>query len=632
MADTPMIGTAGRALAVSYLRVSTKEQAEKGGLDEGYSIPAQRAANHKKAEDIGALIVEEFVDAGESARKADRPALQAMLDFVAHHHISYCIVHKVDRLARNRADDVTIHVALQQAGVMLVSATENIDETPSGMLLHGIMSTIAEFYSRNLATEVVKGMTQKAKTGGTPRKAPLGYINVQIRDPEGRQVRTVKVDEDRAPLVAWAFQTYASGNWTVMQLRDELTRRGLTTLATPKHPSKPLAKSYLYKMLSNPYYKGDVVYRDQVYKGSHTPLVPPEVYYQVQAVLAAHSTAAVRTQTHDHYLKGSLYCGHCLSRLILTHAKSSSGNIYPYFICSGRQRKATDCQLQAIHVATAERLVADYYTRLFIPAPARASIRATINAHFDALMASAHQDLETMIGQKRRVEAQQDRLLDAHLDGALSRDVMARKQQQLEERLAVLDHDIAQARQDYAPNRQALDEYLTLLADPQGLYRKSNESTRQLANQVFFPNGMFITENPEATGPGRFHLEAQIAEPFASLRQPVPARHDEHTSTDQEARGSNAETPDQGERLNCSPVVQRRGIEPGQPHIADNHNLQRVARVFGPQLERPADVLGVNARPERRWVGGRAGHHHLDRARRRIVAVPLRLDSHDPRL
>ena len=44
----------------------------------------------------------------------------------------------------------------------LVSATENIDETPSGMLLHGIMSSIAEFYSRNLATEVVKGLSQKA--------------------------------------------------------------------------------------------------------------------------------------------------------------------------------------------------------------------------------------------------------------------------------------------------------------------------------------------------------------------------------------------------------------------------------------------------------------------------------------
>ena len=145
VAPTPFVG----AIAVSYLRVSTKEQAEKGGTDEGYSIPAQREANRRKAEQLGATVIEEFVDAGESARKADRPELMRMIQYVTEHQVNYCIVHKVDRLARNRADDVTIHLALRDAGVMLVSASENIDETPSGMLLHGIMSSIAEFYSQH---------------------------------------------------------------------------------------------------------------------------------------------------------------------------------------------------------------------------------------------------------------------------------------------------------------------------------------------------------------------------------------------------------------------------------------------------------------------------------------------------
>lgn len=66
-------------LAVSYLRVSTKEQAERGGRDEGFSIPAQRDANLRKARDLNAIVVEEFIDAGESARKADRPELMRMI-------------------------------------------------------------------------------------------------------------------------------------------------------------------------------------------------------------------------------------------------------------------------------------------------------------------------------------------------------------------------------------------------------------------------------------------------------------------------------------------------------------------------------------------------------------------------
>lgn len=164
--DESVESTGGHA--VIYLRVSTKEQAKRGG-DEGFSIPAQREACRRTAQKLGAVHVTEFVDRGESAKTADRPELQRMLRFIRSESVNTLIVHKVDRLARNRADDVMINLALQQAGVTLVSCTENIDETPSGVLMHGIMSSIAEFYSRNLANEAIKGMTQKAKSGGTPR-------------------------------------------------------------------------------------------------------------------------------------------------------------------------------------------------------------------------------------------------------------------------------------------------------------------------------------------------------------------------------------------------------------------------------------------------------------------------------
>ena len=70
------------AAAVSYLRVSTREQAEKGGTDEGFSIPAQREATRRPAEQLGAGIVEEFVDAGASAKSSDRPELMRMIQYV----------------------------------------------------------------------------------------------------------------------------------------------------------------------------------------------------------------------------------------------------------------------------------------------------------------------------------------------------------------------------------------------------------------------------------------------------------------------------------------------------------------------------------------------------------------------
>src|SRR5437763_15154894 len=94
--------------AVIYLRVSAKEQPEKGGQAEGFSIPAQRDALRRKAEALGSIIVAEFLDAGESAKSADRPDLMRMLKYLIENHVDYVLVHKVDRLARNRVDDVEI--------------------------------------------------------------------------------------------------------------------------------------------------------------------------------------------------------------------------------------------------------------------------------------------------------------------------------------------------------------------------------------------------------------------------------------------------------------------------------------------------------------------------------------------
>ena len=273
-----------RARALIYLRVSTKEQAEAGGQAEGYSIPAQREACRRKAESLGAVVVDEFVDRGESATTAARPGLRSLLSAVEDEAVDYLVVHKVDRLARNRADDVEINLALKRAGVTLVSCSENIDDTPSGALVHGIMSSIAEFYSRNLANEVIKGSVQKAKSGGLPNKAPCGYLNHRSIE-NGRDVRTVIIDQERAPMMRWAFEAYATGEWTLRSLLEELTERGLRTVGGPNTPSKQLSVSQLHRLLKHPFYKGIVRYRGVEYDGNHEPLVSLEIWNKVQDVL-----------------------------------------------------------------------------------------------------------------------------------------------------------------------------------------------------------------------------------------------------------------------------------------------------------------------------------------------------------
>jgi hypothetical protein len=63
---------------------------------------------------------------------------------------------------------------------------------------------------------------------------------------DGSEIRTVAVDPERAPLVQWAFEAYASGDYTIAQLTEALADKGLTTRPTAKHAAKPLVERHVH--------------------------------------------------------------------------------------------------------------------------------------------------------------------------------------------------------------------------------------------------------------------------------------------------------------------------------------------------------------------------------------------------
>jgi site-specific DNA recombinase len=496
-----------RLLAVSYLRVSTKEQAERDGDPEGYSIPAQREANRRVAATLGADIIEEFVDRGESAKTADRPELQKMLEFVKEQPIAYCIVHKVDRLARNRADDVTINLALQKAQVRLVSATENIDETPSGMLLHGIMSSIAEFYSRNLASEVLKGMQQKAKTGGTPGKAPIGYRNAGVVNSEGRELRTILVDEQRAQLIAWAFETYATGNWTIRNLAEELADRGLVSPPTPARPGKPIEANQLHKIFINPYYKGEVRFQGAVYPGRHDPIVSEVTWQKVQDVMASH-VVGEKVRDHHHYLKSSVYCGNCGSRLIVHHAVNRHGTTYEYFVCSGRHGKRTDCTNAAINIGLIENQIVDHYQTIALSPQLRAEIELTLKLELEAGMEQTRRLQHDLLLEQARLQARSKKLLDGHLDGIVPADLYAAEQTGISLQLSSISERLSTMTIKFSELESNLYGAMELLENCYKAYRRASDDIRRRFNQAFFVR-ILVDQDAE--------IRTELAEPFEMI-------------------------------------------------------------------------------------------------------------------
>lgn len=470
--------------AVIYLRVSTSAQADRDNEREGYSIPAQREACIRKADSLGASVIDEYVDRGESARSADRPALQEMLSRIETLNDSdYVIVHKVDRLARSRADDVEIGLLIRKAGATLVSATENIDETPSGKLLHGIMATIAEFYSANLASEARKGMRQKAISGGTPYRAPLGYLNTRAKI-EGREIRSVEIDPERAPHVRWAFDAYAAGDWTIRGICAELGERGFRGHPTRKAKGKPLNPSNVADMLHNRYYIGIVTWDGVDYEGRHEPLIDLDTFETVQRLLTERNISGEKTSKHWHYLKGTIFCATCGSRLGIVNA-TGNGGTYQYAFCLGRQRR-NGCTQRYLPVDQVEDKVADYYGVITLDPSRVGEIRHNVTDHIEI---TRRLNTKEIVRQQRRLDKFRDerrKLLNAHYADAITVDLLREEQTRITEEETQAQRILDSCTLRFDEIERNLDQALTLAADCLEAYARATDEIRRAFNQSFF--------------------------------------------------------------------------------------------------------------------------------------------------
>jgi hypothetical protein len=206
------------------------------------------------------------------------------------------IVEKTDRLYRNFRDYLT----LEDLGVEIHLAKEgqiiNKDSKSQAKFMHGIQVLMARNYIDNLREEVSKGMREKAEQGIYPSRPPIGYRN-------NKQERTIEVDSDKAPIAKRMFELYASGRHSLSSLRRALLAEfGVR-----------MAKGYLEKLLKNPFYMGQFRWQGKTYQGSHTPLVPRQIFQEVQAMFRGRNKPKYRK--HEFAFRGLLTCAYDKSKI-----------------------------------------------------------------------------------------------------------------------------------------------------------------------------------------------------------------------------------------------------------------------------------------------------------------------------
>lgn len=421
-------------------------------------------------------------------------------------------------------------------------------------------------------------MGEKARNGGTLGKAPLGYVNVRGRDEHGREVRTVELDEERAPLVRLAFTEYATGQWTVRQLADHLSTLGLTIPPTPRRCAKPITATRLHEILRHPYYKGIVTFQGVEYAGKHEPLVDSQTWQTVQTILTSRRYGE-RQRIHNHFLKSTVVCGQCGARLSVQNAKNSKGTIYPYFVCARRCR-LHDCAFTAVLIDVVEERVSDLYRAIELSAEDRTQIERYLHDELAQIEGDKAKAVRSLTTRRTNIEDRRRRLLHAHYEGAVPLDLLKEEQAELSTELNQIERQLAAYQADAAEVRRHLTQALDLLEDCHRLYTAAPAHLKKLLNQVFFEQ---VLVNPLVDEEGRVILPSTGDGTTDGGKQPgkdADAHDGQHSDRGEDGAGdasgggaADADTP---------------ALTPHPVHLADTGSGTRLSALLVPPFDQLA--------------------------------------------
>jgi site-specific DNA recombinase len=457
-------------------------------------------------------VVEEFIDPGKSAKSIEhRQAFAEMIAYLrANPNVRYVIVYALSRFARNRYDDAMTMVTLEKLGVRLVSATErNLDDTPAGKAMHGMIAVFNEYQVLVQGEDIRYKMGQKVKQGGTITVAKFGYDNIRVKH-DGREIRTIAVDPERSRFVRMAFELYATGDYSFPELRDALTDAGCRTRGNRRYGPRPISIHAIGNMLRDRYYLGYVEYDGVEYPGRHEPLIDQELFDRVQKVLYVQRGAGTRQRRHNHYLKGTVWCGRCKRRLILRPSTSKTGERYFYFICRGVQER--DCDLPALPLAKVERAVIDHYSLVSIPALHRELLRIAADAATQDSGEATRSLRESLGKQLAELDVQEDRFLDLIGDPEWPQEKIKARLQAVRQSKQRIAHQLENTIDDLEPGRAVLLSALDLLDRPRDLYDTAPDEARKRLNKAIFTRLYLDSTDrrPHTTGDA-------LREPFGSL-------------------------------------------------------------------------------------------------------------------
>jgi hypothetical protein len=128
--------------------------------------------------------------------------------------------------------------------------------------------------------------------------APLGYLN-------NKETKQIYIDKEKAPLIKKAFELYATGKYTLKEIRKIINNLGLRG-----RKGKLLSVSNYQYLLQNPFYSGIMRYNGEFFEGKHEPIITKRLFDEVQEVMRRKSKPQAKGLKPCTY-RGLFRCGEC---------------------------------------------------------------------------------------------------------------------------------------------------------------------------------------------------------------------------------------------------------------------------------------------------------------------------------
>ena len=344
-----------------YVRKSTE-----GEERQALSIESQK--DKVKEFFSGLEIVDYFEERHSAFKPYNRPQFDEMIKRIRKGEAQGIIAWHPDRLSRNEIDASTITYMIRTGAIDdLKFASYNFDNSPEGIMMLQLALSQSQYFSSKLGKDVKRGLEKKVSLGWLPGVAPEGYLN-DVRLEKGQ--RTLITDKKRTPLLRKAFELFMAGTHNAQEVLNKLNNEwGYISRQKPKMGGRPLSRSTWYKMLSNPFYTGLIVYNGKESPGKHKPLITMDEYNRIQELLGLRGCKR-SPQKYDFLYSGTFTCGVCgctitAERKTKYIRSKNEVKAYSYYHCT-HKRKQANCHEGSVEQDDLEKQLKKEFLKLEI--------------------------------------------------------------------------------------------------------------------------------------------------------------------------------------------------------------------------------------------------------------------------